>query len=131
MAQKPKIPSVRFPTIPKLDAAFKSWRQALEWSCNVSVAYPLQLSETPEGPVISYGGKLRKKVQLTSAGGTAGSYNWSEVYETASGGFAAYPSPATGLAWEYNLNASVTIPSYTVIEWFGGTGEWRFQMGSC
>lgn len=127
-----KLPRIVVPSSPTLTDALERWAAAIEWAANFTGQAPVRVARGASGPVVSADGPLRKRVKLTSAGTSPGSYNAVEVYPTTGGGWAVTPGGWTGLAWEWNLaNISLSNPVYVEIEWVGSASEWRFQLGSC
>lgn len=133
-----RVPDIQFvgsgstrPAVVRLNRAFRRWRDAIEWCRNLNVQAPLTLKETPTGPVIGIALEPRKLVKLTSAATTAGSYNATEVYASSSGGWVPVPGGWSGVAWEYNLYAGLTLPAVVAADWCGASSDWRFQLGGC
>lgn len=126
-----RVPRIRMPGQSKLNQALDEWRRLIGRANALDVAAPLQIEKLETGDVVTLAAPPRRKVRLTGAGATPGSYDAVEAYETAGGGWADTPSGWSGTAWEYNLNAAVAVPSHAEVEYHAPSGDWRFQKDTC
>lgn len=131
-----KIPRLNIPGLASFNAAWDKMCTAVETARNIEGSGSLAVFQGPTGFQIIDQVKEPIWIKLTSAGSTAGSYHFTQVYPSAAGAWTPYPSAMTGLAWEFNLTTgilgSVSV-YYTQAYWINTSsgGEWRFRAASC
>lgn len=66
---------------------------------------------------------------VITANNGGGSYNYTQIHATASGGWAN--DVPTGTCWERNANASVALGTYILLQFYPSSLDWRFSNSGC